>query len=81
MQALPYIRRDVFEKIGYFDERHFAYLEDIDVGYRARIYGYVNLYEPSAEVIHVEALPAVPGDNVFKTESILPRNKCLFWIL
>ena len=30
-------RREVFEEIGYFDERHFAYLEDLDVGYRARI--------------------------------------------
>ena len=25
-------RREVFEEIGYFDERHFAYLEDLDVG-------------------------------------------------
>ena len=25
-------RREVFEEIGYFDEMHFAYLEDIDVG-------------------------------------------------
>ncbi len=32
-------RREVFENIGYFDEMHFAYLEDIDVGYRARICG------------------------------------------
>ena len=24
-------RREVFEEIGYFDEMHFAYLEDIDV--------------------------------------------------
>ena len=32
-------RRQVFEEIGYFDEEHFAYLEDLDIGYRARIYG------------------------------------------
>ena len=32
-------RKDIFEKIGYFDEEHFAYLEDLDVGYRARING------------------------------------------
>ena len=35
-------RRQVFEEIGYFDEAHFAYLEDLDIGYRARIYGYEN---------------------------------------
>lgn len=45
-------RREVFETIGYFDENHFAYLEDIDIGYRARIYGYINRYEPKAEVLH-----------------------------
>ena len=26
-------RRSVFEEIGYFDEEHFAYLEDLDIGY------------------------------------------------
>ena len=31
-------RRDIFSEIGFFDENHFAYLEDIDVGYRAKIY-------------------------------------------
>ncbi|MBR5739071.1 MAG: glycosyltransferase family 2 protein [Lachnospiraceae bacterium] len=46
-------RRLVFEEIGLFDPNHFAYLEDIDVGYRAMIYGYRNLYEPSAVVYHV----------------------------
>ena len=32
-------RMDVLKKIGGLDEQHFAYLEDIDVGYRARIAG------------------------------------------
>ena len=41
-------RRKLFEKIGYFDEEHFAYLEDTDIGYRARIYGYENWYAPEA---------------------------------
>ena len=45
-------RRSVFEEIGYFDEEHFAYLEDLDIGYRARIYGYENWYEPKAAVLH-----------------------------
>ncbi|MDE5865392.1 MAG: glycosyltransferase family 2 protein, partial [Lachnospiraceae bacterium] len=41
-----------FNKIGLFDENHFAYLEDLDIGYRARINGFINLYEPQAEVLH-----------------------------
>lgn len=45
-------RRSVFDEIGLFDEVHFAYLEDLDIGWRARIHGYRNFYEPSAEVIH-----------------------------
>ena len=46
-------RRAVFDEIGLFDPDHFAYLEDIDVGYRAMIYGYRNVYEPDAVVYHV----------------------------
>lgn len=45
-------RRSVFEEIGYFDELHFAYLEDVDMGYRAKIYGYRNYYAPDAAVLH-----------------------------
>ncbi|MCR5398507.1 MAG: glycosyltransferase family 2 protein [Lachnospiraceae bacterium] len=45
-------RRDVLIDIGLFDEEHFAYLEDVDVGYRARIKGYINMYEPSAVCLH-----------------------------
>ncbi len=72
-------RRDVFEKIGYFDERHFAYLEDIDVGYRARIYGYVNLYEPTAEVIHVGSASSGSRYNVFKTKYSSRNNVYLIY--
>ena len=37
-------RKKMLESLGYFDENHFAYLEDIDIGYRARIHGYKNVY-------------------------------------
>ena len=46
-------RKAVFDEIGLFDLDHFAYLEDIDVGYRAKIYGYQNLFEPGAAVYHI----------------------------
>lgn len=59
-------RKSVFEEIGYFDEKHFAYLEDIDIGYRARIYGYVNLYEPRARVVHVGSGSSGSRYNEFK---------------
>ena len=46
-------RTDAVRKIGDFDETHFAYLEDVDIGYRARIQGYRNRYVPTAWVYHV----------------------------
>lgn len=59
-------RRSVFHTIGYFDENHFAYLEDIDIGYRAKIYGYQNIYCPSALVYHVGSGTSGSKYNAFK---------------
>ena len=59
-------RREVFERIGYFDEKHFCYLEDIDVGWRARLYGYRNIYEPKAVVRHVGSGTSGSKYNSFK---------------
>lgn len=66
-------RKAVLEEIGYFDEAHFAYLEDIDVGYRARIFGYRNLYEPGAKVYHVGSGTSGSRYNEFKV-SLSSRN-------
>ena len=43
-------RKKFIDRIGDFDEEHFAYLEDLDIGYRARICGYQNWYAPKAKV-------------------------------
>lgn len=43
---------DILREIGFFDENHFAYLEDVDLGWRARIAGYCSYYEPAAVVYH-----------------------------
>lgn len=61
-------RRSVFEKIGYFDENHFAYLEDIDIGYRAKIYGYQNTFCPTALVRHVGSGTSGSKYNTFKVK-------------
>ncbi len=71
-------RRDVFEKIGYFDELHFAYLEDIDVGYRARIHNYINMYCPTAIVQHVGSGTSGSKYNTFKVK-LSARNN--IWLL
>ena len=46
-------RRELLLRTGFLDERHFACLEDVDLGYRARIMGYRNRYVPAAKVYHV----------------------------
>lgn len=66
-------RRDLFEEIGYFDELHFAYLEDVDIGYRARIMGYVNKYTPEAVVYHAGSGITGSRYNSFKVR-IAARN-------
>ena len=66
-------RRAVFDEIGYFDELHFAYLEDLDVGYRARIAGYENWYCPEAVVYHVGSGTSGSKYNPFKVR-LAARN-------
>lgn len=67
-------RRSVFDEIGYFDENHFAYLEDIDIGYRARIYGYYNMYCPTALVYHVGSGTSGSKYNSFKVKLAARNN-------
>ncbi|MBS5958821.1 MAG: glycosyltransferase family 2 protein [Clostridiales bacterium] len=67
-------RREVFDEIGGFDEAHFAYLEDIDVGYRAKIYGYDNVYCPSAVVYHVGSGTSGSKYNSFKVKLAARNN-------
>lgn len=59
-------RKEVFEKIGYFDENHFAYLEDVDVGFRSQIYGYKNVYNNKAVCLHVGSAYSGSRYNPFK---------------
>lgn len=66
-------RREILEKIGLFDENHFAYLEDCDLGYRAQIYGYRNYYTPKALVYHAGSGVSGSRHNEFKV-SLSSRN-------
>ncbi len=45
-------RRAMLDDIGGFDESFFAYLEDVDVAWRARMKGWRCLYVPDAVVFH-----------------------------
>jgi len=45
-------RRALFERVGWFDERYFAWFEDVDIGIRAQLAGFGCWYEPAAVVRH-----------------------------
>ncbi len=47
------IKKEVFEKIGYFDEDYFMYMEDADFFFRAQLAGFQGWYEPRAVVYHM----------------------------
>ncbi len=61
-------RRSAFEQVGLFDPNHFCYLEDVDLGWRARILGFRNVYEPSAEVLHAGSAVSGSRHNAFKSQ-------------
>ncbi|WP_169728878.1 glycosyltransferase family 2 protein [Desulfatirhabdium butyrativorans] len=46
-------RRELFDRIGLFDEAYFAYLEDVDLNFRANLAGYRCLYVPDARLYHI----------------------------
>ena len=66
-------RRAMLDQIGLFDEDFFAYLEDVDLAWRARLAGWRCLYVPSARVYHVHSATGVEG-SPFKSR-LLGRNK------
>lgn len=72
-------RKNMLDRIGLFDEAHFAYLEDVDLGYRARIAGYRNVAEPSAVVYHAGSASSGSRYNAFKISHSSRNNVYLIY--
>lgn len=66
-------RMSILNQIGLLDENHFAYLEDIDLGYRAQIYGYRNVFAPRARIYHAGSAFSGSRYNAFKVD-LASRN-------
>ena len=47
-----FIRRDVFDMIGGFDEDYFIYMEETDLCWRVLLIGYQNIFLPNVIVYH-----------------------------
>jgi N-acetylglucosaminyl-diphospho-decaprenol L-rhamnosyltransferase len=48
------LRRAAFDSVDGFDPRYFMYFEDVDLGDRLGRAGWLNVYVPSAEVMHIQ---------------------------
>jgi GT2 family glycosyltransferase len=56
-------RAEALDEIGLFDESFFAYYEDVELGFRARLAGYECWYAPRAVVLHQRG--GSSGDDAF----------------
>lgn len=60
------IRKEVSDRIGLFEERFFAHMEEIDFCWRAKNFGYRIMYCPDSIVYHVGG-GTLKRENPFKT--------------
>lgn len=66
--SLMFVRRDVLEKIEYFDEDYFMYGEDVDLCYRITKAGWKIQYIPHTQAIHYK------GESTKKSEFSFVHN-------
>jgi GT2 family glycosyltransferase len=66
-------RRAVFDEVGGYDERFFAYYEDVDLAWRARSRGYGCRFLPKARVLHQHS--ATWGRMSPRKVRLLERNR------
>ncbi len=52
-------KKKMLDEIGLFDDDFFAYYEDLDLAWRARLAGWRSIYVPSALVYHVHSATGV----------------------
>ena len=75
--ACMFVRRQVFEKIGLFDERYFLYLEDMDFCMRAKLKGFRVYFEPKSIIWHKNA-SSTGGSGSTLQDYYITRNRLLF---
>ena len=68
-------RKAMLDQIGLFDEDFFAYHEDVDLAFRARLFGWKCMYVPVARVVHTHG-----GTFRIQFGSLhLLRNRNMVW--
>ena len=71
--AAAIYRRAMLDEVGLFDEAYFAYYEDTDLAWRARLMGWKCIYVPTARVYHAHSATSQQG-SPFK-RYLLSRNE------
>lgn len=67
------MRAETFRELGGFAEELFMYLEDLELGWRARLAGYRVVLDPAADVFHEYEYERNPRKSYF-----LERNRLVF---
>jgi len=70
------IKREVFEKIGLFDDRYFLYYEDSDLYFRAKQANFKIMYIADAKVYHKNAQSTGLGSPI--QDYYITRNRMIF---
>lgn len=65
-------KKQIFNKVGLFDDNYFAYMEDVDLCLRAQLSGFKGWYEPKAIIYHIHK--ATSNRNKAFTEYLQYRN-------
>ncbi|GAB2552390.1 glycosyltransferase [Leucobacter ruminantium] len=68
-----FVRRDVYEELGGFDERYFMFFEDVDLGWRLNLKGYRYAYEPGSLAYHKHHA-SMSKLGAYKETYLLERN-------
>jgi GT2 family glycosyltransferase len=71
------VKADVIDKIGFFDDRYFAYCEDWDYSVRALQAGFEVLVERATTILH-KPTGSMGRESPVK-EYYMVRNRYLFW--
>ncbi len=74
--ALFITRANVLAKVGFFDDKYFMYLEDVDLCHRMKLAGYRILFDPRIKMWHKVAQGSSIGSSL--NDYFITRNRLYF---
>lgn len=74
--CLALIKREVFDKIGFFDKRYFLYFEDADLSIRIKRGEYKQMFCPKSTIWHLNSGSSGSGSGLH--DYFTTRNRMIF---